>query len=153
SISSNERRHADRYLKTSAQSALVRDRGVGAGGGGPAAASSRVILPTHRTIMVRESEWHSGTGMRIPRDEMAALLRRLRTRDVCLLLMLGQHHYLTTDLLQSLFFPSLRYTRMRLRWLTESRRLLVRYRQQEPRHQGWRRRFSLFLLSERGAVV
>jgi hypothetical protein len=152
SISSNERRHAGRYLGPTAQSAVDRERGAGARGGG-AAASARLVLPTHRTIMVRESEWHSGTGMRIPRDEMTALLRRLRTRDVCLLLMLGQHHYLTTDLLQSLFFPSLRYTRMRLRWLTESRRLLVRYRQQEPRNQGWRRRFSLFLLSERGAVV
>src|SRR5437899_715044 len=91
--------------------------------------------------------------MRIPAEEMSTLLRSLRTRDVCLLNMLGQHHYLTTDLLQSLFFPSLRYTRMRLRWLTESRRLLMRWRQLEPRNQGWRRRYSLFLLAERGAVV
>jgi hypothetical protein len=42
---------------------------------------------------------------------------------------------------------------MRLRWLTEARRLLVRWRQLEPRNRGWRRLHSLFLLSERGAVV
>ncbi|TMC10396.1 MAG: hypothetical protein E6J41_08425 [Chloroflexi bacterium] len=127
------------------------------GGGGRGRGDARVrpqrVLSTHRTIFVRATEWRSETGMRIPAEEMSTLLRSLRTRDVCLLNMLGQHHYLTTDLLQSLFFPSLRYTRMRLRWLTESRRLLMRWRQLEPRNQGWRRRYSLFLLAERGAVV
>jgi hypothetical protein len=153
SISENEGRHAVRSLGRAVRSTDGQEVGPGGGAAGAPGRSSRLVLPGHRTIFVRESEWRSGTGLRLPRDEMTALLRLLRTRDVCILLMLAQHHYLTTDLLRVLFFPSMRSAQMRLRWLTDTRRLLMRYRQLEPRHHGWRRRHSLYLLSERGAVV
>jgi hypothetical protein len=155
SISENEWRHADRSLGTTVPSTV----GLGSGAGGGAAGRQapghppRLVLSAQRTIFVRESEWRSGTGLRLPSEETTALLRLLRARDVCILLTLAQHHYLTTDLLQVLFFPSMRSARMRLRWLTETRRLLMRWRQLEPRNRGWRRRPSLFLLAERGAVV
>ncbi len=113
----------------------------------------RLVLPGHRSVFVRESEWQSGTGLRIPSGETAALMRLLRSRDLCILLTLAQHHYLTTDLLQALFFPSIRAAQLRLQWLTTSRRLLMRWRQLEPRDHGWRRRHSLYMLAERGAVV
>jgi protein involved in plasmid replication-relaxation len=147
SISDDERRA--RHLRTGANvRSTVGPGGEGAGGGRP-----RRVLPTRRSIFVRESDWHSGTGLRIPSAETAALLRGLRTRDVCLLLLLSQHHYLTTDQVEALLFPSPRSAQKRLRWLTDARRLLMSCRQLEPRNWGWRRLPSLFLLSERGAVV
>jgi Replication-relaxation len=114
--------------------------------------AARLVLPTPRAIFVRESEWRSGTGLRLPAEEVRVLLRCLRQRDVCLLMMLAHHHYLTTDQVHALFFPSPRSAQARLRWLTD-RRLLMRWRQLEPRSHGWRRRHSLYLLAERGAVV
>jgi Replication-relaxation len=131
----------------------VRDT-VGNGEGGAAAGRvPRLVLPGSRTIFVRESEWRSGTGLRLPAEEMRVLLRCLRSRDVSILTTLTQQHYLTTDQVTCLYFPSTRAAQMRLRWLTEQRLLLMRWRQLEPRDHGWRRRPSLYLLAERGAVV
>jgi hypothetical protein len=156
-ISENEGRHAVRSLGPTVQR-MVGMAGREAAGQDAARRAAagrlpRLVLPGHRSVFVRESDWQSGTGLRLPGGETDALMRLLRSRDLCILLTLAQHHYLTTDLLRALFFPSIRSAQLRLRWLTRNRRLLMRWRQLEPRDQGWRRRHSLFMLAERGAVV
>jgi hypothetical protein len=145
-ISRKGRTRSLRSLRSSVHGTV----GNGGGGGGRA---PRLVLPGSRTIFVRESEWRSGTGLRLPAEEVRVLLRCLRSRDVSILTTLAQQHYLTTDHAACLYFPSTRSAQMRLRWLTEQRLLLMRWRQLEPRDQGWRRRPSLYLLAERGAVV
>jgi hypothetical protein len=135
--------------------------GHGPGAATPAAERGRAVLqPGVRTVFVRKAEWK--TGSRMPADELAAWLRRRRIRELVLLTMLGEHRYLTTEQLRALFFPSLRAAQLHLRWLARDLRLVMRWPQLEPvvadpgpapRFWGWRRRSSLFLLTERGAAV
>jgi hypothetical protein len=116
-----------------------------------------------RTMLVPDKHWGEwATGARLAKADVALLQRRLRARDFCLLTMLGQHHYLTTDHVETLFFPSDRSTQQRLRQLLEWG-LILRWHQLEPRaafdretgatRGGFRRQRSVFMLAERGAAV
>jgi hypothetical protein len=94
--------------------------------------------------------------------EHSAWLRRRRIRELVLLTTLSEHRYLTTEQLRALFFTSLRAAQLHLRWLAVEMRMIMRWPQLEPvvsepgpaqTFWGWRRRSSLFLLTERGAAV
>jgi hypothetical protein len=110
----------------------------------------RVSQPLGRAVFVREDSWR--TGARLSGTDKSDLLRGLTQRDVSLLQMVASQHYLTTDQVAALFFPSRRTAQMRLRWLRE-RKLLMRYTQFVPLLNGRRRLPSIFLLTERGAAV
>ena len=133
--------------------------------GGPTVATigseGRLIVhPGVRTVFVREAEWK--TGLRMSAEELASWLLRRRVRELVMLTMLSEHRYLTTEQLHALFFPSLRSAQLHLRRLALQLRLVMRWPQLEPvvanpgpapSFWGWRRRTSLFLLTELGAAV
>lgn len=123
-----------------------------------------------RTIFVREDDWRTG---RMSSAELSAWLRRRRLREQGLLTMLSEHRYLTTELIHALFFTgrSRRAVQKSLRSLRAASAtgehgvhlgLVARWAQMEPvvawdqatpRISGWRRRTSLWLLTERGAAA
>jgi hypothetical protein len=121
-----------------------------------------------RTIFVRQATWKATAGMSAEelaswtRRQHAAWLRRRRIRELVLLTMLHEHRYFTTEQLRALFFPSLRAAQLHLRWLAVEQRLVMRWPHYEPvvadpgpapTFWGLRRRSSLFLLTELGAVL
>jgi len=119
-----------------------------------------LVHPGRRTVFVRRAEWKTGT--RMAAGELSAWLRRRRARESVLLTMLSEHRYLTTEQIRIVFFPSLRAAQYQLRLLAVELRVVMRWPQLEPvvmtdgpapTFWGWRRRSSLFLLTERGAAV
>src|SRR5579859_1097695 len=126
----------------------------------PAGWTSGPAVPAGRTVFVRKAEWKTGplTG----RALTAWLRRPSRARDYVLLGLLSDHHYLTTDQVQALFFPSRRAAQMALRWLAAEVRMVMRWPQLEPMvrgaasapiFSGWRARPWLHMLTERGAAA
>jgi len=116
------------------------------------------VAQVDRAIFVRETEWETGRpGAR----ETRALAASLTSRDFCILAMLAQHQHLNVNQLAVLFWPdaraAVRNAQIRLKRMTEEWRLLVCWRQREPLARegwvGWRKRPSIFGLSERGAAV
>ena len=121
-----------------------------------------VHQPRARTIFIRGGEWRTGGGL--PPAQLSAWLRRRRARELCILAMLSEHRYLTTDQLRELFFPGRteRAAQKHLRWMAAEMGLVARWQQVEPviggltptpRIGGWRWRPSVYLLTERGATV
>jgi hypothetical protein len=103
------------------------------------------------TIVKATADWEAEA--RVPRDVTAALLRsRDRRRYIGALAMLGQHHYLTTSHLETLFWPSARAAQRGIATL-EGWGLVTRWHQQEPRFGGWRKHADIFLLTACGAAV
>jgi hypothetical protein len=127
-----------------------------------------IVQPGVRTIFVRQAAWKATAGMSADelaswtRRQHAAWLRRRRIRELVLLTMLHEHRYFTTEQLRALFFPSLRAAQLHLRWLSVEQRLVMRWPHYEPvvadpgpapTFWGLRRRSSLFLLTELGALL
>jgi hypothetical protein len=119
------------------------------------------------TIFVREDDWRTG---RMTSEELSAWLSRRRIREQVLLTMLSEHRYLTTDHIHALFFVgrTRRAVQLSLRAMRAGSGpgvhlgLVARWAQMEPviardqatpRITGWRRRTSLWLLTDRGAAA
>jgi hypothetical protein len=129
----------------------------------PVSARQLVLQQGRETVLVRhQAQWR--TGAVLPPDALRAWLGRARNRDLALFAMLSDHRYLTTDQIREVFFPgrSLRVAQRHLRRLATDLQLVMRWFRLEPVPggptstpyvRGWRRRPSLWLLTERGAAL
>jgi Replication-relaxation len=139
-----------------ARSRRRRGRRDAAGGGGPTLPWTPDWPTTERTFFRLEAEDPFLAGTRPDWQETSQLLSYLRARDICLLGMLHQHRYLSSDQLLRLFWPTAKPGTAydRLARLQADLRLVLRWQQYAPRRRGSpAKRPSVYLLTDRGAAV